>query len=136
MSSLYNMLRETAGLTQTEAVGFHDARLDTIKSWCSDRRPAPAGALEEMRALAGQVVTAGNDYARMLLDGSSGVFVIGTPRDDDDARSCGFPTASAQMRAVAIAMAQLPAGAEIRMVERVRGAIPSAVVHGPAAATR
>jgi hypothetical protein len=56
------------------------------------------------------------------------LYVIGLPSDEQDARACGFPSIGAQMRAIAIAISLLPANSEIRMVERVRGAIPAPVL--------
>jgi hypothetical protein len=50
------------------------------------------------------------------------------PSDEQDARSCGFPSIGAQMRAIAVAISHLPEESEIRMVERVRGAIPAPVL--------
>ena len=137
MNSVYNLLRETCGLSQQEAADFHDARLDSVKSWCSDRRPAPAGVIAELQELARDIMRAGEDFAALLKRTSKGdAFVVGMPRDDKDARVCGFPSLTAQMRAIALAIAQLPDEAEIRLVERVRGSIPSAtMLRGQAKAT-
>jgi len=48
--------------------------------------------------------------------------------DEQDARSCGFPSIGAQLRAIAVAISHLPENSAIRMVERVRGAIPAPVL--------
>ena len=56
------------------------------------------------------------------------MYVIGLPSDEQDARLCGFPSIGAQLRAIAIAISHLPEYSEIRMVERVRGAIPAPVL--------
>jgi hypothetical protein len=130
MTNVYNLLREACGISQTEAAEFvHRTRLDSVKSWCSDRRTAPQGVISDLQKLAREIQKAGMDYAASLKKISKGdVYIIGTPRDEQDARSCGFPSIGAQMRAVAIAIAQLPEDSEIRMVERVRGAIPAPVL--------
>lgn len=130
MASVYNLLREACGISQSDAADFvHETRLDTVKSWCSERRPVPRGAIAELQELARGIQRAGEEYAAQLKLISQGdVFVVGLPLDERDARSCGFPSIGAQMRAIGIAIALLPQDSEIRMVERVRGAIPSAVL--------
>lgn len=130
MTNIYNLLREACGVSQAEAAEFvHETRLDSVKSWCSDRRTAPQGVINDLQKLAREIQTAGIDYAVRLKKISKGdVYVIGLPKDEQDARACGFPSIGAQMRSVAIAISHLPEGSEIRMVERVRGAIPSPVL--------
>jgi hypothetical protein len=127
MPNAYNLLREACGISQAEAAEFvHETRLDSVKSWCSDRRTAPQGVINDLQKLAREIQNAGVDYAALLKRTSKGdVYVIGLPRDEQDARTCGFPSIGAQMRAIAVAISHLPEGSEIRMVERVRGAIPA-----------
>ena len=129
MTNVYNLLREACGLSQAEAAAFHETRLDSVKSWCSDRRTAPQGVINDLQKLARQIQASGIAFAE-LLKGSSGgdVYVIGLPSDEQDARVCGFPSIDAQMRAVAVAISLLPDSSAIRMVERVRGAIPAPVL--------
>jgi hypothetical protein len=130
MTSVYNLLREACGISQAEAAEFvHRTRLDSVKSWCSDRRSAPPGVINDLQKLAREIQNAGVNYAALLKRISKGeVFVIGLPSDERDARACGFPSIGAQMRAIAVAIAHLPEHAEIRMVERVRGAIPAPIL--------
>jgi hypothetical protein len=130
MTNVYNVLREACGISQAEAAEFvHRTRLDSVKSWCSDRRTAPQGVINDLQKLAREIQNAGTDYAALLKRTSKGdVYVIGLPRDEQDARSCGFPSIGAQMRAIAVAISHLPEDSEIRMVERVRGAIPAPVL--------
>ncbi len=127
MTNVYNLLREACGISQAEAAEFvHGTRLDSVKSWCSDRRTAPQGVINDLQKLAREIQNAGINYAALLKRTSKGdVYVIGLPRDEQDARSCGFPSIGAQMRAIAVAISHLPDDSEIRMVERVRGAIPA-----------
>jgi hypothetical protein len=126
-TSVYNLLRETCGISQSEAADhIHETRLDTVKSWSSDRRPAPEWAINQMQSMVRRIRAAGEDYASLIKRKSQGnVFVIGLPHDDEDARVCGFPSSAAQHQAVAIAISLLPDDAEIRLVPRVRGAIPA-----------
>jgi hypothetical protein len=129
MASVYNLLREACGLSQSEAADFHETRLDSIKSWCSDRRSAPIGVINELQELMRDVDHAGEEFAALLKRISRGnVFIVGLPIDDKDSTACGFPSPAAHLRAIAIAISRLPDDAEIRMVERVRGAIPSATM--------
>jgi hypothetical protein len=130
MTNVYNLLREACGISQAEAAEFvHRTRLDSVKSWCSDRRTAPQGVINDLQKLAREIQNAGTDYAALLKMTSKGdVYVIGLPSDEQDARTCGFPSIGAQMRAIAVAISHLPDDSEIRMVERVRGAIPAPVL--------
>lgn len=130
MTNVYNLLREACGISQAEAAEFvHGTRLDSVKSWCSDRRTAPQGVINDLQKLAREIQNAGTDYATRLQQTNKGdVYIIGLPSDEKDARSCGFPSIGAQMRAIAVAISHLPENSEIRMVERVRGAIPAPIL--------
>jgi hypothetical protein len=126
MTSVYNLLRETCGISQVEAAEFvHEARLDSVKSWCSDRRPAPTGVVRELRELATKISAAGSTYAAHLKSlNTTQVISIGMPHDEFDARHCGFPSLGASLRAIAVAVMELPDGANIQIVPRVRGEHP------------
>jgi hypothetical protein len=130
MTSVYNLLREACGISQAEAAErVHETRLDTVKSWSSDRRPAPGWAINQLQALSRGIHKAGEDLATMLMKSSKGnVYVIGLPHDEEDARACGFPSSAAHHQAIAIAISLLPDDAEIRMTPRVRGSIPAPVL--------
>jgi hypothetical protein len=130
MSSIYNLLRESSGLSQAEAGDFvHEVRLDTVKSWSSDRRPAPQFAINQLQSLLRTMRSAGEQYAKDLKARSKGnVFIIGHAHDDKDARVCGFPSLNAQTHAIAIAISLLPDDADIRLTPRVRGAIAAPVL--------
>ena len=126
MTSVYNVLRETCGISQAEAAEFvHEARLDSVKSWCSDRRPAPAGVVRELKELARKINIAGAAYAAQLKSfNSKQPLNIGIPHDELDARHCGFPSLGASLRAVSVAIMELPDGIEIHVGSRVRGVLP------------
>ena len=126
MTGVYNLLRELCGISQAEAAEFvHEARLDSVKSWCSDRRPAPAGVVRELKELAREIDSAGMAYAAHLKSSEVKKPIdIGVPHDDLDARHCGFPSLGAALRAVSVAIMGLPDNAEIRIGPRVRGAVP------------
>ena len=123
MASVYDLLREACGLSQQEAADFHDVRLDSIKSWCSDRRPAPIKVVAELQELVRNIDTAGREFAsKFRPEYRENAFVIGLPRDDEDAKASGFPTKAAHLRAIAIAISHLPDGAPIRFLDRGDGA--------------
>jgi hypothetical protein len=127
---LPDRIRETCGISQAEAAEFHDARLDSVKSWCSDRRAAPAGVIREIRSLAKEIHEAGSSYAIVLKNMAEvktvnkDIFEVGLPHDDRDARHCGFPSLSAAMRAISVAILNLPDDAQIQMGPRTRGDRP------------
>jgi hypothetical protein len=128
--SVYDLLRQRCGLSQADAAGFHDTRIDTIKSWCSDRRTAPAGVLDELRDLYADISEAGDELADVVKlmpqrDANGIFFQVGTPLDSNDAIACGFPCEGSCLAAVALAIASLPGPA--RIVPRERGAIPTAI---------
>lgn len=129
-TSVYSLLREACGISQIEAAEHvHGTRLDTVKSWSSDRRPAPGYAVNELQSLLRRIRAAGERYAALMRATSKGnVFVLGLSEIDQDARLCGFPSMAAQRQALAIAIALLPDDAEIRIVARVRGSIPAPVL--------
>src|SRR6185312_2178325 len=112
---------EACGISQAEAAEHvHGTRLDTVKSWSSDRRTAPAWAINHLQSLHRRIYAAGMAYAQSLRqqfpDGK--VFVLRIANSDDDARWNGFPSLSAQKIALAIAISQLPDDAEIQIVDR------------------
>lgn len=121
MTSVYNLLREACGISQAEAAEHvHGTRLDTVKSWSSDRRPAPGWAINHLQSLHRRIHAAGLTYAeelkRQFTQGNA--FVLRMATSDDDARWHGFPSLSAQRLALAIAISQLPDDAEIQIVDR------------------
>jgi hypothetical protein len=130
MPNVYNLLREACGISQAEAAEFvHGTRLDSVKSWCSDRRTAPQGVINDLQKLAREIQNTGAGFAAFLkMTNRGNVYLIGLPTDEQDARAHGFPSIGAQMRAIAIAVSLLPEDSEIRMVERVRGAISAPVL--------
>ncbi|WP_315772766.1 MULTISPECIES: hypothetical protein [unclassified Bradyrhizobium] len=130
VTSVYDLLRQRCGLSQADAASFHGTRIDTIKSWCSDRRTAPAGVLDELRDLYADISEAGDELTDVVKlmpqrDANGIFFQVGAPLDNKDAIACGFPCEGSCLAAVALAIASLPGPA--RIVPRVRGAIPTAV---------
>lgn len=125
MSSVYDVLRRRCGLTQLEAADLRGVRLDSVKSWCSGRRPAPAEAVEELRELETAIARAGAAYARLMTarqllpdERGPGVYVVSEPSSEQQAHDFGWPCASVCLAAIAAAIAGLPPGADIRMLEQ------------------
>ena len=87
MTNAYNLLREACGISQAEAAEFvHQTRLDSVKSWCTDRRTAPQGVINDLQKLAREIQSAGVSYAALLKTISKGdVYIIGLPGDERDA---------------------------------------------------
>lgn len=125
MASVYNLLREACGISQADAADFvHEVRLDTVKSWCSDRRQAPQWAINQLQSLSRRIRRAGEIFAGQIQQIPPEYSLqIGLPSDDDDARAHGFPSTSVALHAIAIAISLLPDDAEIRIETRAR--IPS-----------
>jgi hypothetical protein len=121
MASVYDLLRVACGLSQQEAADFHEVRLDSIKSWCSDRRRAPVLVVAQLQVLMRNIERAGEEFAAKLKpDYAKNACIIGMPQTEKDAKACGFPSLAAQMRAIAIAISRLPDGVAIELVERTR----------------
>jgi hypothetical protein len=133
MASIYDLLRQRCGLSQQEAANFHETRIDTVKSWCSDRRTAPIGVLDELRDLYSDIVEAADELVHLVQlvpqfdEKGDRFFRVGLPLDDRDAVVCGFPTVSTCQAAVAIAVASLSKNVPVELVPRERGSIPTAV---------
>jgi hypothetical protein len=124
MTSVYNLLREACGISQAEAAEFHEARLDSVKSWCSDRRPAPIGAINQLQSLARRIRKSGHEFGNLLnslVDELVPSVTVYLPHDDADARAHGFPSTAAQLQAIAIAIALLPDDVEVRLQTRDAG---------------
>ncbi|MGY3689923.1 hypothetical protein ACVIGA_000003 [Bradyrhizobium sp. USDA 3240] len=123
--SVYDLMRQRCGLSQTEAAEFQSVRLDTVKSWCSGRRPAPARAVAELRDLYRRILEAGASYAEQLErrgahvgeDGSQR-YLVGEPLDDQDAIAQGWPNKAACLAALGVAIAALPVDAVAELVPR------------------
>ncbi|GIQ78260.1 hypothetical protein BraRD5C2_67100 [Bradyrhizobium sp. RD5-C2] len=119
MVSVYDLLRQRCGLSQQDAANFHNTRIDTIKSWCSDRRTAPAGALDELRDLYADIAEAGRELAdivrlRPQTDEKGALFYyVGTPLSVADAVKSGFPCEGSCLAAVALAVTMLSGPAKL-----------------------
>ncbi|GLR87755.1 hypothetical protein [Bradyrhizobium iriomotense] len=123
MISMYELLRQACGISQAEAADYvHETRLDTVKAWCSGRRPTPAWAINQLQSLSRRIRRSGEEYAAQLRNilQTSPSLTIGLPSDDADARAHGFPSTVAQLQAIAIAMSLLPDDAEVRLETRAR----------------
>ncbi|GEC52279.1 hypothetical protein ABIF38_006441 [Bradyrhizobium japonicum] len=127
--SIYDLMRQRCGLSQAEAAEFQDVRLDTIKSWCSGRRPAPQRAVDELRDLYRRIREAGEAYAHQVnrrgprVDDAGARYQVAEPIDDADAIASGWPSKAACLAALGIAIATLPADVALELVPHKTGGI-------------
>ena len=122
MTSAYDLMRQRCGLSQQEAADFHDTRLDTVKSWCSGRRQAPEGVITELQDLYARIRQMGDALAKAVKQqkappGEELIVAVTTPKTEQEARALGWPTQSACLAAAGLAIAQLPRGTPVELVE-------------------
>lgn len=108
MTSAYDLLRQRCGLSQQEAADLHKVRLDTIKSWCSDRRHAPGGVIDELRRLYEKI----NAEAVRLVAKASKTdpdleIELGLAADDAEAQAIGWPCVGAHAAAIGLVIARI-----------------------------
>ena len=66
MTSVYDLMRDACGISEAEAAEHvHETRLDTVKTWSSNRRPAPSWAINQLQSLLRRIGPAGEDYAAL-----------------------------------------------------------------------
>jgi len=107
MTTLYALLLARCGLSHGEAADFHQARLDTIKSWSTGRRQAPAGAIAELRALYAQIErAAGEILATIAEHPDADIIELGLASDDHEAQGLGWPCVGAQAAMLGIVAAR------------------------------
>ena len=122
MTSAYDLLRQRCGLSQQEAADFHQARLDTVKSWCSGRREAPEGEIDELRDLYAKIERMGDALAKSVKQQKARadkelILEVSVPRTDQEAQALGWPTLSTCLAAAGLALAQLPRGTPGELIE-------------------
>lgn len=129
--TLYSIMLQACGLSQQEAADFHKVRLDTVKSWSAGRRPAPDGAIDELRALYEKIERAADNLIEIADDIEPDVeFEIGYAADDHEAQSLGWPCAGAQLASIALAAMYI--AQPIRLVPRgsTTATAAAADIHG------
>lgn len=125
MKTAFALLCDRCGLSQTEAAGFLDARLDTVKSWSSGRKGqsrTPDGVLDELRDLYAKIEEAASnasDKIEALIDanGEPEELEIGLATDDHEARQLGLPCVGAHEALVGLVIAGFP-GLRFKIVPR------------------
>lgn len=124
MTTLYAALLAVCGLSQREAAELHRSRIDTVKSWCAGRNRAPLGVLAELVDLHRRQRRAADEAAAEIArvaaaDGAPEMIELGLVSDDEEARSLGWPCASAQAIVVGMtAAAALERGFKVALVPR------------------
>ena len=113
----YRLLLSCVGLSQVEAAAFHAVSLDTVKSWCVGRNPAPNTSLQALKALYKRQHKAAEEGARIAqMTPKKGEIELGYAVDDMEAQALGWPCASAQHVALGIMIAQIYS--PVRLVPR------------------
>lgn len=119
MTTAYALLLDRCGLSQREAAAFHGVRLDTVKSWSSGRNRAPAGAIEELRALYARIERAATEalaqiaaLARSHCEPAE--IELGLASDDHEAQALGWPCVGAHAAVLGLIAAR--AGLPVRIV--------------------
>ena len=108
LPTAYKLLMQRCGLSQSEAAEFHEVGIDTVKSWCVDRNPAPAAALAELRQLHLGISLAATRLAEKAVKRLRGGSVeLGVVDDDRAALALGFPCVGAHEAALGLALALL-----------------------------
>ncbi|MCA3392429.1 MAG: hypothetical protein INF47_09445 [Roseomonas sp.] len=104
----YRVLLSRVGLSLADAATLHDVRLDTVKSWCAGRNPAPGGVIAELRALYARQRRAADEAVAVAAQAPPGAVVeLGYAVDDAEALSIGWPCASAQHASLGMVVARL-----------------------------
>ncbi|MGH7784858.1 MAG: hypothetical protein ACREO5_13580 [Candidatus Binatia bacterium] len=111
MPTAFSLLRERCSLSLREAADFLAVRPDTVNSWSSGRNPAPAGAIEELRALYKLIETAAEksliEIRALIKTQKPGQVEIGIAKSDKEARSLGFPCVGSHAAMIGIVAARL-----------------------------
>jgi DNA-binding transcriptional regulator YiaG len=106
LPTAYKLLMQRCGLSQAEAAELHEVGLDTVKSWCAGRNPAPAAALAELRQLHLAISLAATRLAEKAIKRlRGGTIELGTVDDDRAALALGFPCVGAHEAALGLALA-------------------------------
>jgi hypothetical protein len=113
----YRLLLSRVGLSQADAAALHGVRLDTVKSWCVGRNPAPVGVIKEIRALYVAQRQSADEAVALAAKAPPGAEIeLGYAVDDAEAQAIGWPCASAQHASLGMVVARL--GRPVRLVPR------------------
>ncbi len=127
----FAMLLSLSGLSKQEAADFLGVRLDTIKSWVSDRRTVPDKVIDQMRGLIALQKRQAQRLLELIAEKSHAgdEIELSLARDDAEAKAppLGWPARSAQAMSIAHVIAALP-GRKIIIVDRDQTAASSAAV--------
>ncbi len=105
MKTAYALLLDRCGLSSKEAATFHDASLDTVKSWSSGRNAAPENAVEDLRDLYITIQEMAYDAIDMIDQQNPEAVELEMARDDKEAQELGLPCVGAHLAALGIVTA-------------------------------
>ncbi|MCA3288255.1 MAG: hypothetical protein ING09_17065 [Roseomonas sp.] len=104
----YRLLLSRVGLSQADASALHGVRLDTVKSWCAGRNPAPAGVIADLRALYAFQRRAAEEALALAAKAPDGAEIeISYAVDDAEAKALGWACAAAQHASLGMVVARL-----------------------------
>jgi len=112
MATVFSLLCQVCGLSQSEAARLLDARLDTIKSWSSGRRHAPGDAIEQLAELAAAIDAAADEAVDHIVAQADAMgsnpeaIELGLAADDHEARGLGWPCVGAHRAVLALTVAR------------------------------
>lgn len=122
MTTLFALLEQNCGLSHQEAANFLNTRVDTVKSWASGRRTAPADVLNELRNLSDTIDRAASEALALIREKAATGFVeLGYAADDYEARQLGWPCVGAQQAMLGRVIAGLRG---VEVVLSPRGSTP------------
>lgn len=107
MKTHFAILCSACGLSQREAAVLLNVRPDTVRSWAIGRNPVPDGAMTELAKLFAHIHAQAENGLKILNEmtrkhGKPTVIDLNLASDDAEARSLGFPCASAQAASLGI----------------------------------
>jgi hypothetical protein len=113
MATLFTLLRNRCGLTQTEAMDWLTVNnINTVKSWGAGRNPTPAGVIDSLTLLYAQIDTDAGRLVREITsaidDKNNTIIVLGVAETEDDAKRDKFDYVGPQNAMIGMVAAQLP----------------------------
>jgi hypothetical protein len=107
------------GLSQRQAAAFLKVREDTVNKCAAGKSRVPPGWLVELKALSDQIERAAQAGLAQIENASPGTAIeLGFAVDDHEARSLGWPCASAQIASLSRIWAALPSDRQVIFVPR------------------
>lgn len=126
----FSALARICGLSQTEIVELLSVSSEALQAWLTGNPHAPPGALDAIHKLVSTQHRAASEGAAVILarlyeHGMPEAIELGAATDDHEARSLGWPTASAHLATLGMTIAMLPPDLAERIRVVPRGSTPA-----------